>query len=296
MSGLPFAVAVISVLIACNATLEVGDTITPSDGGPSVWAQSSGNAVNVGSSIGNLDDSHQGRRNSATVLTQSVRAPVCQWENITTRRPMPCPGDPVAPVAGCSDGTALPPLWQRTRADEGSAWSAWEIVGPATCAAPAQITPAMVLAEFRRLPLAPSGLVVEPDRSWALVGKPAVVHADPAAQTLVTTILGTAVTITATPTAYAWDFGDGATLTTADPGRPWPDGNLGHAYTRTGTYTITLTTSWSATYTVAGDATVRDVPGTATTTSTSDPLTVEERRAHLVAGTCAVETSGGGCP
>jgi PKD repeat protein len=152
-----------------------------------------------------------------------------------------------------------------------------------------------VLTAFRRLPLAPSALVVQPDRGWVLVNKPTVVHADPAPQTLTTTILGTAVTIHATPTRYAWDFGDGATLATTDPGRPWPDGTLTHTYARVGDYRVALTTTWSATYTLAGDATARDVPGTATTTSAAAPLAVQERRSHLVATTCTDATTAPGC-
>jgi len=153
----------------------------------------------------------------------------------------------------------------------------------------------MVLTELRRLPLEASGLVVQPDRGWLLVNKPIVVTADPAPQTLATTILGIPVTITATPASYAWDFGDGARLETEDPGRPWPDATHTHTYTRTGTYRIALTTTWSATYTVAGDTIPRDVPGTATTTGTTGDLVVQERRAHLVSGACAADPAAPGC-
>lgn len=228
-------------------------------------------------------------------LLQTMQAPLCQWVRIGSGRPVPCPGDPVPTLEGCADGDVRPPLWQRTRPDARTAWEAWRLVGPAVCATAAEVTGEQVLAELRRLPLAPSAFAVEPDRGWALVNMPTYVHADAAPQTLATTILGTPVTITATPAGYSWDFGDGATLASADPGRPWPDGDLGHAYPRTGTYTITLTTTWSATYTVGADPTVREVPGTARTTSAADPVTVEERRGHLVAGSCADDATAPGC-
>lgn len=223
---------------------------------------------------------------------QRMRAPICPTGTENTGNPLPCPGDPVEPLPQCGAAATLPPLWERTVPD--AVPTPWRLIGTRTCATEADVTPAMVLSAFRRLPLASSPLVVQPDRGWVLVNKPTVVHADRTPQTLTTTILGTTVTITATPTSYAWDFGDGVTLTTTDPGRPWPDGTLTHAYTRTGDYRIALTTTWSAVYTVGNDPTVRDVPGTATTTSTA-PLSATERRSHLVGATCDTPGSAPGC-
>ena len=83
-------------------------------------------------------------------------------------------------------------------------------------------------------------------------------------------------------------------MTTADPGTPWPTGTLTHTYTRIGSLDVTLTTTWSATHTVAGDPAVHDVPGTATTTSSSR-LEVRERRAYLVGSSCAEDPAAAGC-
>ncbi len=215
---------------------------------------------------------------------QRMRAPSCPPGTLSSGKPLPCPGDPVPPLPECGDAVTLPELWERPVPD--AVVGPWRLIGPPVCAAPADVTPAMVLAAFRRLPLAPSPLLVQPDRGWVLVNKPVVVHADPAPQRLTTTILGTAVTVSATPAGYTWDFGDGQTLTTTDPGRPWPQGTLTHTDQRVGTYRITLTTTWSASYVLSDDPTVRTVPGTATTSS-SAPLVVQERRSHLVATTCA---------
>jgi hypothetical protein len=224
---------------------------------------------------------------------QRMRAPVCPLapnDALGTERP--CPGDPVVPLPECGDTATLPPLWERTVPDEVA--SGWRLVGWSVCARPADVTPTMVGSAFRRLPLTPSPLVVQPGRGWVLVNKETVVHAEGGPQTLTTTILGIGVTITATPTSYAWDFGDGATMATADPGLPWPDGALAHTYKRVGGYRLGLTTTWSATYTLAGDPTVRDVPGTATTTG-AVPLEVRERRAYLVGTTCADDPAAPGC-
>lgn len=232
---------------------------------------------------------------SPVPLTQRIRAAVCLWGLSGTGEQLPCPGDRVVQLEECGDAATLPPLWQRTRPAESSTWGPWQLVGPPVCAAPATVTPDMVLTELRRLPLRPSTLVMQPDRGWVLVNKPTVVSSDATPQTLTTTILGTRVTITASPQLYAWDFGDGETLVTRDPGDPWPDADLSHTYTRTGGYRITLTTTWSATYTLAGDPTVRDVPGTAATTVATGQFAVEERRTHLVAGTCADDEAAPGC-
>ena len=87
----------------------------------------------------------------------------------------------------------------------------------------------------------------------------------------------------------------GAVISTTSPGRPWPQADVAHPYTRTGTYAITLTTTWSATFTLATDPTVRAVPGTAVTASTSRPFTAEELRSHLVATTCDQDRHAPGC-
>ena len=177
------------------------------------------------------------------------------------------------------------PLFRRARDSTApGGWSEWVQVEPQTCVADVDIR-AAVSAEFQRLPLTPSGLSVQPPSGWTLVNADTVVFTDDAEQVLTTTVLGMAVTIRATPARFTWDFGDGGgTLTTTDPGRPWPEHTLSHRYTAEGTHQIRLTTTWTATFQVAGTATWEPVDGTATTTSTSPPLTVHEARSRLVSG------------
>ena len=286
--------------LALAAILVVGGTVLPAapleldpNSRPSLWSHAhsssvdisglfSDSAVRTESPVGHTGADHM----------QRMRAPVCPFATLATGDPIPCPGDPVVPLPECGDAATLPPLWERPVPD--STPAPWTLIGTSACASPADVTPAMVLAAFRRLPLSPSDLVVQPDRGWVLLNKPTVVHAGAGPQTLTTTILGTDVAITATPTNYAWDFGDGATLTTTDPGLPWPDGTLTHTYLHAGEYRLALTTTWSATYTVTDDPAVRDVPGTATTTS-AVALSAQERRSHLVGSTCADDSSAPGC-
>lgn len=242
-------------------------------------------------------DSNAAVGQSAAPLREAIRAPICRRNLSDSPDLFPCSGDPITPLPECeAAGVAtLAPVWQRNRADAASPWSEWAVKAPASCATAPTVTPEMVLAEFRRMTLTPSALTVQPDRGWVLVNKPTVVYTDPADQTLTTTILGTPVTITAHPHSYRWDFGDGAVINTTHPGRPWPQADVSHPYVHTGTYTITLTTTWSATFTLADDPTPRDVPGTATTVSTSRPFTAEELRSHLVATTCDEDPHAPGC-
>lgn len=296
MNGGFVLAAGIGAALCCSGSgigLDLGDG-ADSDSGFHFVPSAHDNYIDAFGQNGGIADVALDTARSGTDPThlQRMRAPICPRGGDSLGALTPCPGDPVVPLTECGDRATLPDLWEMTAPD--AVAGSWRHVGPPVCASAADITPAMVLSAFRRLPLAPSPLVVQPDRGWVLVNKPTVVHADGGPQTLTTTILGTAVTITATPTSYAWDFGDGATLATTEPGMPWPAGTLTHTYQRVGTYGITLATTWSATYTVAGDPVVRAVPGTATTTSTSQ-LEVRERRAYLVGTTCAQDPSAAGC-
>lgn len=286
-----------SLVIGCALTLVGAPTVTP--GGDSSYSSAADDdhvdfaAVQAQSRT--ADDTHTAA--APAKLVETLRAPICRRSLSDSPELFPCLGDDITPLPECeAAGVAtLAPVWQRTRVDAASPWSEWAVTAPASCAAAATVTPEMVLAEFRRMTLTPSALTVQPDRGWVLVNKPTVVYTDPADQTLTTTILGTPVTITAHPHSYRWDFGDGAVISTTIPGRPWPQADISHPYVHTGTYTITLTTSWSATFTLADDPTPRDVPGTATTVSASRPFTAEELRSHLVATTCNEDPHAPGC-
>jgi len=286
-------IGVVKVTLGVMVALMAGP---PDDGSrhSHLWADAFDDAVQVGASSA---PGAFGTEEEASVATPAahlrwMRAPVCPRGGTSLGALTPCIGDPVVPLPECGDRATLPDLWEQTAPE--AVVGAWRHIGPPVCASAADITPGMVLSAFRRLPLAPSPLVVQPDRGWVLVNKPTVVYAVGGLQTLTTTILGTAVTITAMPTSFAWDFGDGATLTTTDPGAPWPVGTLTHTYTRIGRLDVVLTTTWSATYTVAGDPAVHDVPGTATTVSSSR-LEVRERRAYLVGTSCAEDPAAAGC-
>jgi hypothetical protein len=51
---------------------------------------------------------------------------------------------------------------------------------------------------------------------------------------------------------WRWDFGDGASLDTSDPGGRYPHVSVGHVYRTAGERTVVLRTRWTAEYTVDG--------------------------------------------
>ena len=60
-------------------------------------------------------------------------------------------------------------------------------------------------------------------------------------------ILGVAVGVTLTP-SFTWDFGDGSSFTTDQPGAALPDKTVSHTYKKGGTYLVTLHVSWLGTW------------------------------------------------
>lgn len=191
----------------------------------------------------------------------------------TSATPPDCGGD--APVL---------PLWRRDRATTTSPWGEWYTVVGWTC--PADYAPTFTAEDFRRLPLTPPPLTIQPARAEHLVNMPTIVYTTPTAQLLTTDLLGYPVEVEATPTTYTWDFGDGTVLTTTTPGHPYPDHDVAHPYAHPGTYTISLTTTFTGRYRLAGTTTWATVTGTATTTTTSPPITAVEAPTHLVTADC----------
>ncbi|MEZ0447729.1 hypothetical protein [Cellulomonas sp. ICMP 17802] len=232
------------------------------------------------------------------LLREYQRAVICNTSSAELTTPLngACPaaeGD--TGLNNCGTETPVLPLWTRTRATPTDAWSAWTIVADGGC--PADLLPTMSAADFRRLPIAPQVIQVQPDRGWVLVNKETIVLTDPAEQTFRTDLLGYGVDVVATPTRYTWDFADGTRdLSTTSPGHPYPGFDVFHVYARPAQgVAITLTTQWSGRYRVDGDDEWRDIVGTAETTSSSAPFEVVERRSHLVSQDCNQDPDQPGC-
>jgi PKD domain len=194
----------------------------------------------------------------------------------------------------CEGQAPVPPLWRRDRVAAPATWGAWRFVTGWSC--PQDALPAFTVEDFRRLPLAPPALRIQPDTAQVLVNLATITMTDPTPQLLVTALLGYPLEVQATPTVYSWDYGDGtAPLVTTSPGHPWPDQDVTHTYRAPGTYQITLTATWVGQYRLAGTTTWTPITGTAATQATHAPITAIEVRAHLVAGDCTAAPRPNGC-
>ena len=215
------------------------------------------------------------------VLDEYRRAPLCLVSSATLTTPLngPCPeaeGD--AGANDCGDDVPLEPLWHRSRTTETAPWSHWTQADAGGC--PAGVLPILTVEDFRRFLAGPPVLHLQPDRGWVLVNKETIVSTERTEQTFRTELLGHASTsspprtrspmtsvTTPTPSSRAAPGARGPTTT--------PSTSTSWARCRS-----RLTTSWKGRYRVDGTTQWRDVIGTAQTSATSPPFTVEERRSR----------------
>ncbi len=109
------------------------------------------------------------------------------------------------------------------------------------------------LALFERLTsLVPTGKMLHQPLGDPLVQVPTYFFTTtPTSFRTVIVILKVLVTINLYPT-FTWSFGDGASLTTIFPGAIYPLPGITHTYQRSGDFTLSLSTSWSGTWSVNG--------------------------------------------
>ncbi|TKJ35643.1 hypothetical protein [Blastococcus sp. CCUG 61487] len=139
-------------------------------------------------------------------------------------------------------------------------------------------SPDEVFRYFRTLPLPQLPTRQQPPGD-GLVGLPVIFFTDgPTTQTFTLDIRGFTVEIAARATGFTWHTGDGTALTTTGPGAPYPDHTISHDYA-SGTYTASLTTTWTATFRIDGGTTV-PVPGS--TTTDGEPVTFDVLQARPV--------------
>lgn len=166
----------------------------------------------------------------------------------------------------------------------------WRATGRTVCRGPGEdvdpvvqpVEPVVTVTDFRRLPLPPARIKVQPPNRRTLINVPTNLYTQATAVTLPTTILGQPIKVRATPQRFTWTYGDGATRTTSDPGAPYPQLRTAHTYRTPGKARLTLTTTYSGEYAVAGGP-WQPIDGTAAVTGPSTALTVTAATNRLVA-------------
>jgi hypothetical protein len=167
--------------------------------------------------------------------------------------------------------------------------SNWIATGQTVCrggaAGTGPATPGVTVSaeDFRRLPLPAATIMVQPQDRRTLVNIPTNLYADARPVILPTRVLGQAVRVRATPLHFRWAYGDGSTRTTADPGGPYPVLRTAHIYLEPGVRRLTLSTTYSGEFSVAGGPWL-PIAGTATVQSPDTALTVLTATTHLIAG------------
>jgi hypothetical protein len=147
------------------------------------------------------------------------------------------------------------------------------------------ITPAMVMREFKKLAWPQAELVIQRPDAKTLVNRPTLLYTtagDPELQTI--TLLGTRVTIEATPAEFIWHAnadGEGdATWSTTDPSRPWQQGEdleslNHHVYEAAGVVGPSVDVVYAGRFRVSGGG-WQDIPATLTVNGDSERLEVIE--------------------
>ena len=135
---------------------------------------------------------------------------------------------------------------------------------------------AQVQTAFQSLPLPVATTTLNP-APRTLVNVPTRLDAGSAEpQTFDPVLLGIRVTITATPSAWEWTFGDGTGATTAVP-------RTEHVYRRAATVGASVRVTWNGTFTVGGSAEVFTIRTPAYVQGPVTPLDVRTARTELVA-------------
>jgi hypothetical protein len=188
----------------------------------------------------------------------------------------------------CPPGEVLYWRWIRPLSPPGRAWvQAGErcSVGPPAPQAAAMpvVTPGMVLAAFRRLPLPKAPTLVQPaDRT--LVNFDTIFYTRVRVGDMPVTLLGQRVVVRPKPQSYLFDFGDGASFgPTTNPGAPYPRKDITHVYPHTGAVTASVAVTYSAQFSVGGGP-WQDVPGTVTVDGPQRAVRIVAARSELIAG------------
>ncbi len=149
-----------------------------------------------------------------------------------------------------------------------------------------QVTQALVLRAFQRIPLPESEVVIQPPGGETLVNLDTIFSTEADGFVRTIGLLGHRVDLDITPAEFRWVNGDGTQQVTDWAGKPWRRGVplhefITHRYedSHHGLRTR-VDTTWTARYRVDGGA-WQDVGGTVTITGESFDLAVLSAEPHL---------------
>lgn len=116
-----------------------------------------------------------------------------------------------------------------------------------------KVAPALSLND-RLIKLLPTATIAKQPAENALVNVPVIFWCDlPSVFTTKVAVVGEIVDVTMRA-SFLWSFGDGTFFATTQPGGPYPDQRITHAYSHSGTYIITLLATWGGTWSHNGVA------------------------------------------
>ena len=130
-------------------------------------------------------------------------------------------------------------------------------------AAPPTLTPGMVAEAFRSVDLPGSVLSVQPPDGRTLVNFATNFYTEQGSFTREVRLLGRSVVLRIWPSQFSWQFGDGRSLATREPGSPYPDLEVTHEYLAKGQVSPRVDTTYAAEFSVDGGL-WRAVDGTVT--------------------------------
>lgn len=157
---------------------------------------------------------------------------------------------------------------------------------PAEGSEPVVIT--ITRSDFESMEVEPLVASAGPEDGWLPVNMVNVLYAESESQALATEVLGVPVSVRAVPVSYHWDLGDGNTITTTDAGEPYPSEAVSGTYRYEGWYDVTLTTTFSGQFSVAGGP-WQDIDGTIEVASDPIPVYSKSLESRLVDGDVPVD-------
>jgi hypothetical protein len=143
-----------------------------------------------------------------------------------------------------------------------------------------QVTPGLVLNALREMGLPALRAHTQPEDK-TLVNFATIFYARPHSFVRTITLLGQQVHVEATPTSFAWHYGDGSSTTTSTPGAPYPAKDITHNYADAH---VTVQTSVDVTYSArfqVGGGGWQDIPETVTIAGPASALRISEATALL---------------